>query len=117
MLPLFNACEITKDGVIVTDERITNCEEVAEITDYTLKEGYKRFYALLKGKKDEPLHFDDLELAVWHDMQDLFEGEHSIIQDARLVYDMLYKFHEEGILNSELRRVSDNRERLFFWID
>ena len=117
MLPLFNACEITKDGVIVTNERMSNCEEVAEVTDYTLEEGSKRFYALLKGKKDAPLHFDDLELAVWHDMKDLFEGDHTIIQDARLVYDMLYKFHEEGILRSELRRVSDNRERLFFWID
>ncbi len=117
MLPLFTACEMTKDGVIVTDEKMTNCEEVAEVTNYTLEEGYKRFCALLKGKKDSPLHFDDLEYAVWYDMRDLFEGDHTLIQDARLVYDMLYRLHEEGLLHTELRRVSENRERYFFWID
>ena len=116
-LPLATACEITKDEVIVTNERLINCEEVAEITDYTLKEGYKRFTALLKGKKDSPLHFDDLELAVWKDMRDLFDGDHTLIQDARLVYDMLYKFHEEGILHQEIRYENKNRKRLFFWID
>lgn len=117
MLPLFSTCEMTKDGVTVTNARMENCEEVAEVTDYTLEEGYKRIYDMLKGKKDEPLHFDDLELAVWHNMRDLFEGDHTLIQDARLVYDILYRLDREGILKRELRRVSPNRERIFMWID
>ena len=117
MLPLFTACEMTKDGVTVTENKMTNCEEVAEVTDYTLEEGYKRIYDMLKGKKDAPLHFDDLELAVWHNMRDIFEGDHTLLQDARLVYDVLWKLDEEGLLKKELRRVSSNRERYFMWID
>ena len=117
MLPLFATCEMTEDGVFVTDAKMTNCEEVAEVSDYTLEEGYRRIYDMLKGKKDNPLHFDDLELAVWFNMRDLFEGNHTLIQDARLVYDVLYRLHEEGLLKKELRRVSDNRERYFMWID
>ena len=116
MLPLFASCEITKDGIIETDEKMTNCEEVADVTDLTLREGYKRFCSLLKGKKDAPLHFDDLELAVWHDMRDLFDGDHTLIQDARLVYDILYKLYDEGVLHIELRE-ANGRKRYYFWID
>ncbi len=117
MLPLLTSCEVTKDEVIITNEKMTNCVEVAEVTDYTLKEGYKRIYALLKGKKADPLHFDDLELAVGKNMRDLFDGDHFLVQDARLVYDVLYKLDKEGILQRDLRRVSDRRQRYFFWID
>ena len=117
MLPLFNACEITKEGVIITDSRLSGREEVAEVTDYTLDEGYKRFCALLKGKIDAPLNFDDLELAVWHNMRDLFDGDHVLIQDARLVYDILYKLHEQGLLHTEVRTESNKRKRYYFWID
>ncbi len=117
MLPLFLPCEITKDGVIVSNERMRPCDEVAEVTNYTLEEGYNRIYSLLKGKKDAPLHFDDLEHAVGKNMRDLFEGDHYLIQDARLVYDILYRLDQEGLLHRELRRVSENRERYFFWID
>ena len=85
MLPLFSACEITKDEVIISKERMKPCEEVAEVTDYTLEEGYRRIYDMLKGKKDNPLHFDDLELAVGENMRDLFEGDRYLVQDARLV--------------------------------
>ena len=117
MLPLFSPCEITKDKIIISDDKMTKCEEVAEVTDYTLQEGYKRIYALLKDKKDNPLHFDDLELAVNKTMRDNIEGNHTLVQEARLVYDVLYKLDKEGLLKRELRRVSDRRERFFMWID
>lgn len=117
MLPLFSPCEITKDEVIISNERMTKCEEVAEVTDHTLEEGYKRICEMLKGKKDSPLHFDDLEIAVGKNMRDLFEGNHYLVQDARLVYDILYRLDKEGVLKRELRRVSDRRQRWFMWID
>ena len=117
MLPLLTACEMTKDGVTVTDARMTNCEEVAEVTDYTLEEGYKRIYALLKGKKDNPLFFDDLEFAVDREMRDIFPGEHTLVQDSRLVYDVLYRLDKEGILNREIRTIGDNVKRVYMWID
>ena len=108
---------MSKEGIVITDHKMTNCEEVAEVTDYTLEEGYKRISAMLKGKRDNPLHFDDLEIAVGENMRDLFEGDHTLLQDARLVYDVLWKLDEEGLLKKELRRVSSNRERYFMWID
>ena len=117
MLPLFSPCEITKDEIIISPQRMNPCEEVAEVTDYTLEEGYKRIYAMLKGKKDNPLNFDDLEIAVGENMRDLFEGDRYLIQDARLVYDVLYRLDKEGLLKRELRRVSSRRERYFMWID
>ena len=117
MLPLFSTCEISKDGVTVTDAKMTKCEEVSEITDYTLEEGYKRIYALLKGKKDNPLSFDDLEIAVGSEMRDLFEGDHLLVQDARVVYDVLYRLDREGLLNKETRIINGNIKRYFMWID
>ena len=72
---------------------------------------------MLKGKKDSPLHFDDLEIAVGQNMRDIFEGDHYLVQDARLVYDVLYRLDKEGLLRRELRRVSDRRQRWFMWID
>ena len=117
MLPLFSACEMSKEGVAVTDHKMTNCEEVAEVTEYTLEEGYKRIYALLKGKRDNPLFFDDLEFAVNDNMRDLFEGDHTLVQDARLVYDVLYRLDTEGLLQREVRVINGNVKRVFMWID
>ena len=98
-LPVLYPCEIFKDRVDVKYEYKMTSETVSEVTDYTLEEGYKRITALLKDKKDEPLHFDDLEFAVWYNMRDLYEGDHTLIQDARLVYDVLWRLKCEGKLN------------------
>ena len=117
MLPIFSPCEVTKEGVFVSNLRMNPCDEVAEITDYTLQEGYKRIYSMLKGQKDNPLHFDDLELAVGKNMRDIFEGDHFLVQDARLVYDVLYRLDKEGLLKRDLRQVSERRKRWFMWID
>lgn len=57
------------------------------------------------------------EDAVGENMRDLFEGDHTLLQDAHLVYDVLWKLDKEGFLKKELRRVSSNRERYFMWID
>jgi len=114
-LPLMQACEITKDGVKFC-EKMTGCEEVAEVTEYTLEEGYNRIVKLLEGKADAPLYLDDLEHAVWYDMRDLFPGDHTLIQNARLVYDVIYRLHREGRLKSEVRTRENGGRRLFFWI-
>ena len=97
-------------------EKMTGCEEVAEVTEYTLEEGYNRIVKLLEGKVDAPLYLDDLEHAVWHDMRDLFPGDHTLIQNARLVYDVIYRLHREGRLKSEVRARENGGQRLFFWI-
>ena len=134
-LPVMHPCQIFKDKIVVTDEKIQG-EEVAEVTDYTLEEAYKRIEALLRGKKDEPLYFDDLEFAVNREMRDLFEGDHTLVQDARVVYDVLWKLSTEGRLRSkyilmeggkrlspddpmynDARNVPGSKNRIFMWLE
>ena len=100
MLPLFHTCVITKDGICVTADKM-DMEPVSEMTPYCYAEAYKRFEKLLKG--DDALYFDDLEIAADTQMRDLWEGDHTFVQHARLVYDMLWQFHKEGRLKMELR--------------
>ena len=115
-LPILHPCTIRSEGVEVSDVRMSVAEEPREVTDYTLEEGYKRISALLTGKADAPLTFDDLELAVWRDMKDLFMGDGHLIQDARLVYTVLYELEREGKLRREMRHTGTKR-RYFMWID
>ena len=100
MLPLFHTCVIKKDGICVTADQM-DMEPVSEMTPYTYAEAYKRFEAILKSGKD--IFFDDLEIAADTQMRDLWEGDHTFVQHARLVYDMLWQFHKEGRLKMELR--------------
>jgi len=119
-LPLAHVCEITRDGVNITKTKLRGCEKVSDMTPYTYAEGYRRIVELLKGKKDEPLYFDDLEFAVWGNMKDLWPGDHTIIQDARLVYDVLYQLEAEGRLKGEVRVLkskSGDKNRRFMWIE
>ena len=99
-LPLFHACVIGRDGYTVTPVKM-EAEPVAEMTPYTYKEAYKRFEALLQSDA-APMNFDKLEIASVG-MRDLWEGDHTYVQHARLVYDMLWQFEQEGRLEREMR--------------
>ena len=118
MLPLFHTCVVSHDGIQITADKM-DIEPVSEMTPYTYKEAYRRFEAMLKT--DTPLFFDDLEIAADTQMRDLWEGEHTFVQHARLVYDMLWQFHKEGRLKKELRTqqiVPDGpRHRWYFWLE
>ena len=118
-LPLFYACEITRDGVRISKDRM-DMEKVSEMTPYTYSEAYKRFETLLKSER-APLYFDELEFAVRDDMRDLFEGNHTYMQHARLVYDMLWQFDKEGRLRRELREQTmsngGTRRRYYMWLE
>ena len=117
-LPVMYPCEITKDDIkIVTDDKMAGCEEISELTPYSLQEGYNRIVKLLEGKGDAPLHFDDLELAVGSEMRDLFPGDHRLIQHARLVYDVIWRLHEEGRLKTVRRLFKNEKFRTFMWLD
>ena len=115
-LPLTHACQVTRNGFSVTPYRVET-EEVAEMSPFTYKEGYKRVEALLKG--GEKLFFDDLESAI-NKMRDLWEGEHTYVQHARLLYELLWQFDMEGRLKREMRlqeRSTGERHRWYFWIE
>lgn len=117
MLPLHHACSLTREGVTVYPEKI-ELEPVAEMTPYTYKEAYTRFEKLLTSEK-APLYFDQLEFAA-DEMRDLWEGDHTCVQHARLVYDMLYQFDREGRLKREMRlqeRSNGTRHRWYFSLE
>ena len=85
------------------------------MTPYTYAEGYRRIEALLKSEK-APLYFDELEFAIG-DMRDLWPGDHTLVQHARLVYDLLWQFDQEGRLQREMRvqeRTDCTRHRWYF---
>ena len=116
-LPVMYPCEITKDNIrIAYEDKMRDCEEVSELTEYTLEEGYRRLSKLLSGKGDDPLYFDQLEFAVGREMRDLFPGDHTLIQHARLVYDVLWRLREEGKLKTERRWFKNEKFRTFMWI-
>ena len=117
MLPLQRACYVTREGITVTDAKMQK-EPVSEMTPYTYAEGYKRFEALLTSEK-APMYFDELEFAA-DEMRDLWPGDHTCVQHARLVYDMLWQFDREGRLKREMRvqeRTGGTRRRWYFQLD
>lgn len=118
MLPLHYGCIVRADGVQITPYR-GNREPVSEMTPYTYLEGYRRMETLLRSDR-VPLYFDDLEIAVGSNMRDLWPGDHTLVQDGRLVYDLLWEFEQEGRLKRELRTQkvgTSSRKRWYFWLD
>lgn len=116
MLPLHHACALDKNGITVTEHKI-DLEPVAEMTPYTYTEGYKQLELLLTS--GEAMYFDELEVAV-DKMRYLWPGNHTCVQHARLVYDLLWQFDREGRLRKEERvqtRNDGTRKRWYFWLD
>ncbi len=117
MLPLFHPCGIGCDGIEVSAIQMEG-EPVAEMTPFTYKEGYRRFEEKLNG--ENWLEFDDLESAVGREMRDLWPGDHTCVQHARLVYDLLWQFEKEGRLKKEIRETQtqfDIKHRWFFHLE
>ena len=75
---------------------------VSELTPYSYAEGCRRIEAILRSDR-APLYFDELELEIGKNMRDLFPGDHSVLQHARLLYDLLFELDREGRLKKELR--------------
>ena len=116
-LPVLHTCVINESGVTVTGSEVA-VEPVSAMSPYTYHEGYKRLEALLKSDK-APLYFDEIEFAV-DEMRDLWEGNHTFVQHARLVYDLLYQFDKEGRLRREVRvqqRPDGTRKRYYFKLE
>ena len=99
-LPLRYACRLSTQGIQITADKL-EAEPVAEMSPYTYAEAYRHFEKLLCSSK-APLHFDILEEES-RSMPHLWEGNHTCIQHARLVFDLLWQFEKEGRLVRELR--------------
>ena len=115
-LPILYPCEIFKNEIKVSGDKM-DCEEISEVTPEVLEDGYNRIVGMLKGKADAPLYFDDLELTIAREMRDIFPGNHTLFQHARLVYDVLWRLTEEGRLRTERRWFKNEKFRTFMWID
>ena len=116
-LPLFNACVLTRDGITVSKDRM-DMEPVSEMSPYTYREGYRRLEALLKSDQ-APLYFDQLEFQA-DEMRDLWSGDRTCVQHARLVYDILWQLDREGRLKRETRvqeTKAGSRHRYYMWLD
>ncbi len=117
MLPLFRPCSISKNGIRISSALMQG-EPVAEMTPFTYREGYRRIEELLHGEKW--LEFDDLEIAVGRNMRDLWEGDHTCVQHARLVYDILWRMEKEGKLKKEIHPIQTKfgiKHRYFFHLE
>lgn len=116
-LPLFNAVEVRREGITVTGDRM-DIEPVAEMTPYTYGESYRRIEKLLRSET-APVYFDELEL-VLNKMRDLWPGDGTLVQHARLLYDLLWQFDKEGRLKREIRAQQlhgGTRYRYYFWLE
>ena len=118
-LPLQQACEITRSGVRISDDRIT-VEPTAQITESVFQKGYDHICKMLSVPKENALYFDDLELDLLKNIRDIFEENHSLTEHARLVYDVLWQLKKEGRLCQELRPQKTKygqRMRWYFWLE
>lgn len=114
-LPLFYACSITRDGITVSKDRM-DMEPVSDMTPYTYSEGYKRLEGMLKEKT---MYFEELDIA-FNKMRDLWPGDHTIVPNAQLAYDLLWQFDKEGRLKRELRtqpHPHGTRRRYYMWLE
>lgn len=116
-LPLFNAIEVRRDGITVTGDRM-EIEPVADMTPFTYMEGYRRIERLLRSDT-APMYFDEVELAA-NAMRDLWPDNGTLVQHARLLYDILWQLDREGRLKKEIRvqeRPDGIRHRYYFWLE
>ena len=102
MMPTMNVCSFSAEGVTVTQDRV-NVEEVSDMTPRACIEGYRFIEDLLRGKKDDPMSFDDIEAAAFDHRDHMFEGNHTFAQHSRLVYDILWQMKQEGRLQVQSR--------------
>ena len=119
-LPVMRCCEVTKDGVRVTDSRMKDCDIIQEMNPKGYIEAYKDIEEMLRGKKDAPLYFDDIEIALYKNREKYWPEECILCQNARLAYDILWQLHKEGRLKTEVRVLGEGdraRNRLYMWLE
>lgn len=118
-LPLMHVCEITRDGVKITSDRIYR-ENVCEVTPYAYHEAYDRIVAELRGKKDAPLYFDDLEFFMAREALDIWPEQNTLTQGPRVVYDVIWQLQQEGRLKTTIKpleTVYGPVNRIYMWLE
>ena len=118
-LPLMHVCEISRDGVKVTADRVRR-ENVCDVTPYAYHEAYDRIVDELRGKKDAPLYFDDLEFFMAREVKYIWPEKYTFDQGPRLVYDVLWQLWEEGRLKTTIKPLETRYgpvNRIYIWLE
>ncbi len=117
-LPPLQVCEITKNGLTLTDRHI-NVEEISPITPAAYVKATEIMLPYLKWAKEKGgVFFDSLELLLADHKDELFEGGHTYTQHPEVVYHILYELEHRGLLQSEYRNVPGQElVRKYMWLD
>jgi hypothetical protein len=118
-LPLMYVCAVSAKGMMITGDRIDR-ETPSEVTPLVQQKALPRVCALLRGRKNDPVLFDTIEIAIREEMKDIWPEQRYFQQEARLAYDILQQLADEGRLKQG-KFIHDHRdgpvEREFFWLE
>jgi len=115
-LPTMNVFRLSKDGVSITHARV-EVEDVAPVTPYAYKKAYEWMEKKFAENEDFALHFDDFELSFKAELGNVWNEEHTLIQHARLIYDILWQFHKEGRLTFKMGKSKAGNDRCFMKLE
>ena len=118
-LPLMYVCAVCAKGMTITGDRIVR-DTPSAVTPLVHQKALPRVCALLQGKKDAPVLFDTIEIAIREEMKDIWPEQRYFQQEARLAYDILQQLADEGRLKQRqlvLDHPDGPVEREFFWLE
>ena len=81
-------------------------ESVSEITPNTYRVAYKKIESMLKGGRDNPCVYDDIEFAML-DLKEMWDKPTRYTPYAKVGYDVLWQLKEEGRLKSFIAHQTD----------
>lgn len=118
-LPLMYVCAVSAKGMTITADRIDR-DTPSAVTPLVQQKALPRVCALLQGKKDAPVLFDTIEIAIREEMKDIWPEQRYFQQEARLAYDILRQLKDEGRLKQATLIYNHPQgpvEREFFWLE
>lgn len=115
-LPTMNVFRLSKEGVAITHARV-EAEDSSAPTPYTYKKTYEWMEQKFAANEDFALHFDDFELSIKKELPGIWNEEHTLIQHARLIYDILWQFHKEGRLTFRMGKSPAGNDRCFMRLE
>lgn len=117
-IPPLNVCEITADGMKVTDSRIST-EEIAPITPSTFIHATEIMVELMNEKKKSGgCVFDDFEILLGERREELFRNPSTYSLQSEVIYHVLYDLEKQGKLKSEERLCPEGpKMRRYMWVD
>lgn len=121
-LPLFHLCKIKADSFEICPEKVSGSPHTGHIEPRMYKTAYDKILSLLKGRRDNPADYDEIEVAIWKKTPELWTNceTDDYCEYARLAYEVLYDLHSRGILQMEIRpqqKAWGIRKCAFMWID